>query len=116
MEVQSRNRWTETYVKWSPLGTYLATFHTRGIALWGGEDFHQITKFSHPDVEFIEFSPCEKYIVTFSPKTSNVTEVKHWHCFVFCVHICSLTVILLGSNCYHCVGLQDRGQEEGLPL
>jgi len=74
VEVQSRNRWTETYVKWSPLGTYLATFHTRGIALWGGDDFHQITKFSHADVEFIEFSPCEKYIVTFSPKTSNVTE------------------------------------------
>ena len=77
VEVQTRNRWTETYVKWSPLGTYLATFHTRGIALWGGDDFHQITKFSHPDVEFIEFSPCEKYIVTFSPKTSNVTEVRH---------------------------------------
>jgi len=74
VEVQTRARWTETYVKWSPLGTYLATFHTRGIALWGGDDFHQITKFSHPDVEFIEFSPCEKYIVTFSPKTSNVTE------------------------------------------
>merc|ERR1719189_3135274 len=74
VEVQSRARWTETYVKWSPLGTYLATFHTRGIALWGGDDFHQITKFSHPDVEFIEFSPCEKYIVTFSPKSSNATE------------------------------------------
>merc|ERR1719412_2714465 len=74
VEVQSRARWTETYVKWSPLGTYLATFHTRGIALWGGDDFHQITKFSHPDVEFIEFSPCERYIVTFSPKSSNATE------------------------------------------
>ena len=30
IEVQTRPRWTETYVKWSPLGTYLATFHTRG--------------------------------------------------------------------------------------
>ena len=74
VETQSRNRWTETYVKWSPLGTYLATFHTRGIALWGGDDFHQITKFSHPGVQFIEFSPCEKYLVTFSQKDMAVSE------------------------------------------
>jgi len=74
VEVASRARWTETYVKWSPLGTYLATFHTRGIALWGGDDFRQITKFSHPDVEFIEFSPCEKYIVTISPKSASTGE------------------------------------------
>merc|ERR1719310_181875 len=73
VETQSRNRWTETYVKWSPLGTYLATFHTRGIALWGGDDFHQITKFSHPGVQFIEFSPCEKYLVTFSPSATNLS-------------------------------------------
>jgi len=74
VETQTRNRWTETYVKWSPLGTYLATFHTRGIALWGGDDFHQITKFSHPGVQFIEFSPCEKYLVTFSQKDMAVSE------------------------------------------
>jgi len=74
-EVKSRPRWTETYVKWSPLGTYLATFHTRGIALWGGEDFHQISKFAHPGVQFIEFSPNEKYLVTFSPtQTNNANE------------------------------------------
>merc|ERR1712059_169519 len=71
VEVQSRPRWTETYVRWSPLGTYLATFHTRGIALWGGENFTQISKFAHPGVQFIEFSPNEKYMVTFSPNTSN---------------------------------------------
>jgi len=74
VSVQSRGNWTETYVKWSPLGTYLATFHTRGIALWGGADFHKITRFPHQDVRFIEFSPCEKYIVTFSPDASNTSE------------------------------------------
>merc|ERR1712038_1912448 len=73
VEAQSRNRWTETYVKWSPLGTYLATFHTRGIALWGGDDFHQISKFAHPGVQYIEFSPCEKYLVTFSPSATNLS-------------------------------------------
>lgn len=53
-------RWTETYVRWSPRGTYLATFHGKGIALWGGEEFRQVSKFSHPGVQFIDFSPCEK--------------------------------------------------------
>jgi len=71
VEVQSRARWTETYVRWSPLGTYLVTFHTRGIALWGGEDFHQISKFAHPGVQFIQFSPNEIYLVTLSPNVSN---------------------------------------------
>lgn len=54
-------------VRWSPLGTYLATFHAKGIALWGGEKFQQIVRFSHPGVQFIDFSPCEKYLVSFSP-------------------------------------------------
>ncbi|KTG05042.1 hypothetical protein cypCar_00004731 [Cyprinus carpio] len=60
-------RWTETYVRWSPKGTYLATFHQRGIALWGGEKFKQIQRFSHQGVQLIDFSPCERYVVTFSP-------------------------------------------------
>jgi translation initiation factor 3 subunit B len=63
----SSQRWTETLVRWSPLGTYLATFHAKGIALWGGEKFQQIVRFSHPGVQFIDFSPCEKYLVSFSP-------------------------------------------------
>ncbi len=67
VKLEERPRWTETYVRWSPLGTYLATFHARGIALWGGQDFHQVQKFSHPGVQFIDFSPCEKYLVTFAP-------------------------------------------------
>jgi len=68
VEVQSRNNWTESYVKWSPLGTYLATCHGKGIALWGGAEFKSLQKLPHPGVEFIDFSPCEKYLVTFSPQ------------------------------------------------
>lgn len=64
---EERSRWTETYVRWSPQGTYLGTFHSKGIALWGGEKFEQIMKFSHPDVQLIDFSPCERYLVSFSP-------------------------------------------------
>jgi len=47
----------------------LATCHSKGIALWGGEDFRRIAKFSHSGVQFIDFSPCENYMVTFSPET-----------------------------------------------
>ena len=54
-------------MKWSPLDTYMVTIHARGIALWGGQDFHKVQKFSHPNVQYIDFSPCERYIVTFVP-------------------------------------------------
>ena len=67
IEKETRPRWTETYIKWSPMGSYLATFHSKGIALWGGEDFRKVSKFSHTGVQFIDFSPSEKYLVTFSP-------------------------------------------------
>uniref|UniRef100_A0AAZ3SXJ9 Eukaryotic translation initiation factor 3 subunit B n=1 Tax=Oncorhynchus tshawytscha TaxID=74940 RepID=A0AAZ3SXJ9_ONCTS len=66
----NNDRWTETYVRWSPKGTYLATFHQRGIALWGGEKFKQIQRFSHQGVSLIDFSPArgnQSYVVTFSP-------------------------------------------------
>ena len=53
-------RWTEPYVRWSPKGTYLATFHQRGIALWGGDKFKQIQRFSHQGVQLIDFSPWER--------------------------------------------------------
>jgi len=53
-------RWTETYIRWSPRGTYLATFHQKGIALWGGESMKQIVRFSHPGVQLSDFSPCER--------------------------------------------------------
>lgn len=65
--VEDRQNWTLTYVKWSPLGTFLATFHKLGIALWGGPQFTQYKKFSHGAVQFIDFSPCEKYLVTYAP-------------------------------------------------
>jgi len=70
-EIKVRSRWTDSYVKWSPMGSYLATFHPRGIAVWGGQDFNQIAKFEHPGVQFIDFSPCENYMVTFSPPNNR---------------------------------------------
>merc|ERR1719320_31057 len=69
--IEERARWTETYVRWSPQGTYLATFHQKGIALWGGPKFSQIMRFSHTGVQLIDFSPCERYMVTFSILQDN---------------------------------------------
>ncbi|KAG8227382.1 hypothetical protein J437_LFUL000390 [Ladona fulva] len=74
--VEERPRWTETYVKWSPLGTYLATFHKKGVALWGGPKFEQIMRFTHSGVQFIDFSPCEKYLVTYSPMSEHTSDPK----------------------------------------
>ncbi|KAK9729359.1 Translation initiation factor 3 subunit b [Basidiobolus ranarum] len=64
--VHSRTNWTETYVQWSPLGTYLTTVHRQGIALWGGESWGKIVRFVHPGVKLIDYSPNEKYLVTWS--------------------------------------------------
>jgi len=72
--VVQRPKWTETYLRWSPKGIYLATFHQRGIALWGGDNFQQIQRFAHVGVQLIDFSPCERYLVTFSPLQDNKEE------------------------------------------
>ncbi|XP_069695662.1 eukaryotic translation initiation factor 3 subunit B [Periplaneta americana] len=70
-KLEERARWSETYVRWSPLGSYLATFHKKGVALWGGAKFSQKMRFSHTGVQFIDFSPCEKYLVTYSPHADD---------------------------------------------
>mmetsp|Transcript_20849 Transcript_20849/g.35345 ORF Transcript_20849/g.35345 Transcript_20849/m.35345 type:complete len:781 (+) Transcript_20849:34-2376(+) len=57
--------WCESYVTWSPQGTYLATFHAPGIKLWGSSDFQSLGKFMHPKVEELSFSPCENYVITY---------------------------------------------------
>ena len=66
--IQDRENWTQTYVKWSPLGTFFTTFHKQGVALWGGPSFLQYKRFTHSSVQFIDFSPCEKYVITYSPQ------------------------------------------------
>lgn len=72
--VHTRTRWTESYVQWSPLGTYLTTFHLQGIALWGGSAWERIMRYPHPGVRLVDFSPDEKYMVTWSPEPIQVPE------------------------------------------
>lgn len=51
-------------VAWSPQGTYLATYHKAGIKLWGSDLFLPQERYVHSDVTSINFSPCEKYLIT----------------------------------------------------
>ncbi|KAJ9184120.1 hypothetical protein P3X46_007892 [Hevea brasiliensis] len=65
--VYKRAYWTESFVQWSPLGTYLATVHRQGAAVWGGaSSFNRLMRYAHPQVKLIDFSPVEKYLVTYS--------------------------------------------------
>ncbi|CAF9908583.1 MAG: Translation initiation factor 3 subunit b [Alectoria fallacina] len=72
--VVDRMHWTEFHVQWSPLGTYLATMHARGVQLWGGSNWTRQTRFPHPMCNLIDFSPGEKYITTWSFKPIEVAE------------------------------------------
>jgi translation initiation factor 3 subunit B len=67
-------RWTESYVQWSPLGTFLTTFHRQGIALWGGASWERFMRFAHPGARLVDFSPSEKYMVTWSHDAIVVPE------------------------------------------
>jgi len=72
--LKAREKWTETRFQWSPRGTYLTTFHDRGVALWAGEEFNQYMRFAHASVQLIDFSPCEKYLVTCNPSRAGVDD------------------------------------------
>lgn len=65
-DIETRERFTESFIKWSPQGTYIVTFHKPGVVLWGGQNFTKINKFPHPGTHFVEFSPQEQYLVTYS--------------------------------------------------
>ncbi|KAJ1979258.1 Translation initiation factor 3 subunit b [Dimargaris cristalligena] len=69
--VFTRSKWTESYLQWSPRGTYLTTYHRQGVVLWGGASWSKIMRFIHPNVKLSDFSPHEKFLVTFSPDAIN---------------------------------------------
>ncbi|KAI3721778.1 hypothetical protein L2E82_32796 [Cichorium intybus] len=77
--VYKRPFWTKSFVQWSPLGTYLATVHRQGAAVWGGAStFNRLMHYAHTQVKLIDFPPGEKYLVTYSrhepsnPRDSHV--------------------------------------------
>lgn len=64
--VESRNHWSNNYVRFSPKGTYLFSYHPQGVTAWGGPHFNKLRRFYHPNVRTSSVSPNEKYLVTFS--------------------------------------------------
>uniref|UniRef100_A0A0K8TT04 Eukaryotic translation initiation factor 3 subunit B n=1 Tax=Tabanus bromius TaxID=304241 RepID=A0A0K8TT04_TABBR len=76
-ELETRDQFTDTYVKWSPMGTYIVTFHIQGVAIWGGVKFNKINKFPHPATQIVEFSPCENYLMTCGP-TQTGYKIVFW--------------------------------------
>lgn len=64
--------WVDLEVVWSPQGTYLCTFHKRGIALWGGADFQKLHRLPHLGVHQVRFSPDEKYLATWNGEDCDI--------------------------------------------
>lgn len=55
---------TDRHVHWSPNGLYLLSTHRQGVQLWGGPHFANLQKFAHQQVELINFSPNETFLIT----------------------------------------------------
>lgn len=51
---------------WSRNGSYLVTLTEKGFSLYGGQSFEFIAFFEHPQVKQVEFSPDERYILSFN--------------------------------------------------
>ncbi|CAI4216076.1 unnamed protein product [Parascedosporium putredinis] len=75
--IVDRNHWTETFVQWSPLGTYLTSIHQQGVQLWGGPSWKSLQRFPHPFVNLVAYSPNENYLVTWSARPISVPEEGH---------------------------------------
>ncbi|UKZ54275.1 Translation initiation factor 3 subunit b [Trichoderma virens] len=75
--VVDRQHWTEAFLQWSPLGTYLTSVHQQGVQLWAGSSWSRAARFAHPFVNLVAFSPNEKYIVTWSNRPISIPETGH---------------------------------------
>lgn len=63
---------------WSPRGRYLACFHRLGIILWGGPSWKKLSKFGQEGVKLLDFSPSERFIVTWSPLSPPTASLLVW--------------------------------------
>ncbi|KAJ2160049.1 Translation initiation factor 3 subunit b [Coemansia sp. RSA 552] len=74
-KIKSRQNWTESYVQWSPLGSYMGTLHRQGLVLWGGPSWAKLMRVVHLDIKTADFSPSERYLVTTSSEPINAEAV-----------------------------------------
>ncbi|CCU74826.1 unnamed protein product [Blumeria hordei] len=75
--IVDRQHWTESFVQWSPQGTYLTSMHQQGVQLWGGPKWTRQKRFAHPYVNLVDFSPGEKYLTTWSNRPIVISEEGH---------------------------------------
>ena len=75
--IVDRHLWTESFVQWSPLGTYLVSVHQQGVQLWGGPSWARQKRFAHSFVNMLDFSPNERYIVTWSNRPISIPDEGH---------------------------------------
>ncbi|MDA4132132.1 MAG: hypothetical protein OK454_03280, partial [Thaumarchaeota archaeon] len=75
--IVDRQNWTETFVQWSPQGTYLTSVHSQGVQLWGGASWTRQKRFAHPFVNLVAFSPNENYMVTWSARPISIPDEGH---------------------------------------
>ncbi|KAF2156786.1 translation initiation factor eIF-3b [Myriangium duriaei CBS 260.36] len=73
-QIIDRAHWTESFVQWSPKGTYLTTMHAQGVQLWSGSQWQRSKRLAHPGVNLVDFSPNEAYITTWSHRPLQVEE------------------------------------------
>ncbi|KAI6816168.1 Eukaryotic translation initiation factor 3 subunit [Hortaea werneckii] len=73
-QIVDRQYWTETFIQWSPKGTYLTSMHAQGVQLWGGANWSRQKRFMHPGVNLVDFSPDERYLTTWSHRPLQVEE------------------------------------------
>lgn len=66
-QVIQKTGWTDKGFMWSPRGSFLASHHHQGIAIWGGSNWSKIARFPHVGVQKFMFSPSERFLVTWSP-------------------------------------------------
>ena len=76
-EIVDRQHWTESFVQWSPQGTFLTSMHTQGVQLWGGPNWSRQKRFAHPFVNLVDYSPGEKYLTTWSNRPISIPEEGH---------------------------------------
>ncbi len=69
--------WCESYVQWSPGGSYLATIvPAKGVILWGGKTFEKLGRFPARGVKFVNFSPQEKFFLTSNDDLNDPEAIK----------------------------------------
>jgi translation initiation factor 3 subunit B len=69
--------WCDFYAQWSPHGGFLATMvPSKGVILWGGDNYEKIGRFPAPGVSFVLFSPQETYMLTSNNNRNDPAAIK----------------------------------------